>query len=352
MKLDEEGDSSKDDRMARYALWKIAADGACVASEFSKAMEIVNKIQSQFDVDGEAMKADLLNTSATRSTIGPEAAHDLCDTALKLAAAAIVRDDLDMAAQFAKLATTAVRRAKDPSLNRDVLERSREIEHLKGRFALVAKAMETLSSDADNAEANRAVGEWDCFVKGDWENGLPYLAKGSRKDLAALANRELAKPAAAKDQVAVADAWWALAEKERTDSKRMYHARAVHWYEQALPNLSGLEATRVEKQILLARSAPAPEVRGRGAVQRGNVALASNGTTVAGVEQNAERLLNGIPDQKDSAQSKFPCVFTITFDKVYMLRQIRFHLYETDSSATDHSNASYRVLVSRDKKKL
>ena len=122
------------------------------------------------------------------------------------------------------------------------------------------------------------VGQWYCFVKGDWEKGLPLLAKGSREDLAQLAKQDLAKPATATEQASVGDAWWALAEKDRTEAKASFRSRALFWYEKASPGLSGLEKVRVEKQIeTLAQASggeshqpnPATKASGpRGALQR------------------------------------------------------------------------------------
>ena len=343
VKLNEQGDASKD-LVERYALWRIAADGASVAGEFSTAMEIVDKIQTQFDVDGDAMKADILGTGAARTMLTPEAARNLCETTLKLAGAATAREDWDAGAQFSKLATAAARRAKDPQFSRDVMARGHEIEHLKTRYAVVAKALETLAADPENAEANLAVGQWHCFAKGDWEKGLPCLAKGSREDLAALAKQELAKPAGAKDQVAVADAWWALAEKDHSESKLKFQARAVFWYEQAAPGLSGLEKTRVDKQIAATKQDPAksvaterpPHTGHGGSVQRGNVALAINGTTVEGAVRG-EALIDGDVTVLGPGKGGFayqahpvPCEWTITFNRPYRLKQIRMLLWNGD----------------------
>ncbi len=354
VKLDKQGDAAKDDPVERYSLWHLAADGASAAGEFSKAMEIVDKIQGQFDADGDAMKADTLGTGAGCVAITPEAAHDLCEAALKLAAAAAAREDWEAAAQFAKLATTAAHRAKDPQFSREVLTRGREIEHLKTRYAVVAKALETLASDGENAEANLVVGQWHCFAKDNWERGLPYLAKGGRADLAGLAKQELAKPAAANDLVALADAWWALAEKDRTDAKSSYQARAIHWYERAAPGLSGLEKIRVDKQIAATKQGPAgqPAVAGpgsksfgpRGAVQKGNVALLSLGATVSGVKDYPTKMLN--PDDKAPfSYGPVPCEFIVNLDKVYQLQQIRFLIPEGDLD-------SYQIYISRDGRKF
>jgi hypothetical protein len=344
MKLDAQGDTSKEDPVEHYSLWRFALEGACEAGDFPRGASIADKIEGQFEVNGDALKVEVFSVAAARTTITPEAVRSLCEIALKLAVAAAARDDFDFAARYGKLASTTVRRVKDPQFSKDVLAREREVEHLKTRYTVVTKAMETLKSNADDAKANLAVGQWLCFVKGDWERGLPYMAKGSREELAALAKQELAKPAEPKEQVVLADGWWALAEKDRTETKANCKGRAISWYEQALPVLSGLEKTRVEKQIARARTGPVIESRPRGGMQRGNVALASNGTTATGPDEHMELLLNGNPNQKERVEPRLPCVITITFAKVYMLRQIRFHISETP----DVINAYYRVLVSRD----
>ena len=69
-----------------------------------------------------------------------------------------------------------------------------QIELLKTRYAAVEKALDTLNANANDPTANLTVGTWRCFYKGDWEKGLPCLAKGSRPELAALAKRDMSKP--------------------------------------------------------------------------------------------------------------------------------------------------------------
>ena len=83
------------------------------------------------------------------------------------------------------------------------------------------------------------------------------------------------------------------------------------------------------------REAPATKNTGRGIVLRGNVALASNGTTVTGVQNHPECLIDGIGDfvaqgLKDAAWGRIPCEWTITFDRPYRLREIRMRLADGD----------------------
>src|SRR5262249_48670421 len=53
----------------------------------------------------------------------------------------------------------------------------------------------------------------------------------------------------AAEQVSVGDAWWNLADAERGVAKGQILLRAKHWYEQARPQLSGFNLTRVEKRL-------------------------------------------------------------------------------------------------------
>jgi formylglycine-generating enzyme required for sulfatase activity len=75
------------------------------------------------------------------------------------------------------------------------------------------------------------------------------LAKGSDAGLKALAQKDLAKPGDAKQQAELGDAWIKLADTLGKLSKKPVQARALHWYEQALPKLEGLTRTRVSKQV-------------------------------------------------------------------------------------------------------
>jgi hypothetical protein len=353
-KLDGEADASKGDPAERFALWRMAADKAAEAGDVSAAVDIIDKIDAQFDGDIEAIKYELLSAGAARATSTPEGARNLCETAMKLAAAAVAREDYDAASRYAKLATGSLRRVKDPQFSREVVVHDREIERLKTRYSAVAKAMETLKKEPDNAAANLTVGQWRCFVRDDWEKGLPYLAKGSREDLAQLARQELAKPAVAAEQAAVGDGWWALAEKDRTEAKAGFRARALYWYEQASPGLSGLEKVRVDKQIeTLAQASggeprpatPATKTFGvRGVVQNGNVALLSYGASVSGVKTFPEKMINPA-DTNPTSYGPTPCEFIVTLDKVYQLQQIRFKLQ-------DKTTAAYQVFVSRDGSKF
>src|SRR5262249_14401733 len=86
------------------------------------------------------------------------------------------------------------------------------------------------------------------LVKGEWDKGLPMLAKGSDAKLKELAQKELAGPKDAAEQAAVGDGWWDYAEIDKP-GKRQLHARACYWYEQAVAGLPALAKAKVEGRL-------------------------------------------------------------------------------------------------------
>jgi hypothetical protein len=195
------------------------------------------------------MKADVLAAIVRQAGVEKTAAAAVFDAAMKLSEEAIFRDDFELAGRYAKAAQSAARKSHDVEQNRTILARMKEIEQFKGRFEAVQKALDTLASDSSDGGANFVAGQWYCFTKSNWDKGLPLLAKGNHEDLARAAKLELAAPTGAKQQIAVADAWWSLADKETTGIKQALEARARHWYEEAVVKTSGLEKARIQKRL-------------------------------------------------------------------------------------------------------
>jgi hypothetical protein len=357
-KLFKQGETTADDSAARFVLLRMACEMAAAAGALNESLGAVDKMQQDFDVDAVAMKTDLLARSVESGRIGGRKTADsqeVVGAAMALLDDAVAVDDFESAGRLGKLATTAARAAKDPQIVRNVIARIREVDRLKLHFASVKKAIDVLAENPDDAQANATVGQWHCFSKDDWEKGLPLLRKGGDEKLAGLATRDLASPADSKAQAALGDDWWELAEAEQGPVKSVFHTRAAHWYEQALPKLSGLEKTKVERRLETIAAAsgvekqPAAASKVRGIVEPGNVALASNGTTVTG---GAQSLLDGNSTNYDAGtgftHSLWPCEWTITFRKVYRLQAICFLLHDLDKSRFYR----YRIQVSADGKKF
>ena len=359
-KLFKQGTATSDDPVARFVLWRLASRSAARAGELANALEVVDKMQEQYDVDGLELKANLLADAVDTLRTGSSGAQKTVILGESLMNAAIAADNFDLANRLLKLANTAAYKANDVQMKREMQTRTRELNRLKQVFSLIQKAQKALDDNPDNEEANLTIGRWYCLAKGNWEKGLPMLAKGSDPDLAAIAKQDLAAPAAPTAQMELGDAWWSLAEKHLATSKSVVRLRATSWYERCLPGLSGLDKTKVQKRLETSTvEIKSPLTGTHGVVVAGNVALATNGTTVQGAARG-ETLIDGDVKVRQGLGYAYqagglPCEWTIAFNRPYRLKQIRFLLWNGDGRFFNYSTKisadgqHYAMLIDRSK---
>ena len=114
-----------------------------------------------------------------------------------------------------------------------------------------SEALADLRNNPADKDAATKVGQYLCFIKGDWKTGLPLLRKGSSRALAQIAALDIAGARDIDGQVAIGDAWWDLAEKARTGVYRQSSRdRAVSWYEQAIEKMpESLDRLHVKSRL-------------------------------------------------------------------------------------------------------
>ena len=122
-------------------------------------------------------------------------------------------------------------KAREKELIAQAQGRIAEVAELVKAYEDVKAAKVTLEKTPDDPEANLVVGKYLCFVKGDWDKGVPMLALGKDEALKALAKLELEGAASSKEQAKLGDGWWNLAEKQEGTAKKQIQARAGHWYQ-------------------------------------------------------------------------------------------------------------------------
>ncbi len=354
--LQKQARGTKNDPTARFVLYRLAGELAARAGNLAKGFAVIDRLARSYDVNPLTMKADLAAAVAPDYRVGINDTNSLAnlwiqtDTLMVLADLAARKDDFSTAVRVAKLAVPLARATKNTQFLRETVARSRELEHQKSRFRPVETAIGVLAENPNDAEANLTVGKWRCFTNGDWHRGLPLLAKSSDAELADLARRGLARPMAVKDRVALADAWYAAAAKESSPAKTGFQSRAVHWYEQVLPKLSGLDQTRVGKRLDELYAKDIRSEGNRGLVVKGNVALARRGATLSGIKDHPEYLLDGNTTNYDTEGSSITPIgkpFTVTLPRAYRLREIRLLLWDKKPRSYN-----YAVSVSSDGEKF
>ncbi len=233
----------KGDPAARFVLLREARKLATKGGDLKTAMAAVEETARLFEVDAAALKMEVL-TGLSKSMRKPEEIRAFAERCLEVASEAIAADHYKTAIEAAGKAEFSARRIRDAFLlgrARDQANRARALDREYRRVSAWIDA-----PDGDKA----AVGRFYCFLKGDWDRGLKFLAESGDPKLAVLAGEDLAGPSEPARQIVVADGWSAVAERERDKVKKLVIlGRARMWYGKALPGLKGIARVKVEKRL-------------------------------------------------------------------------------------------------------
>lgn len=255
----EQARDPKDEPANRYVLFHKGLSLAAGAGDATLALSAIDDLARDFQVAALNLKAESL-AQALAATKAPEAAKNLVAITLPLIGEAIEADNYAAAKALGKVAEEAARRSRTVSLVLAMQKKNEEILAVEKGYARFQAYVDRLKKDAMDAEANLELGKYYAFLKGRWEKALPLLAMGGDKALKAQARRDLSQPKDARDRLGVADGWWDLAEKTNEPMKAHLERRALHWYEQAVGELTGLSRTKAAKRIekIAARLAGSP----------------------------------------------------------------------------------------------
>ncbi len=247
-KLLDQGVATTDDTTGRFVLLQMAADMAAANGDIDTAWRAIEQTQSEFQVDGLALKVQAMST-AVDGVRNRELQLLLLRKIDELLGKALAEDRFDLAKRIAELNLAAARNLREPSIIRQANSVVSEVEIIEREHVAVQGAVGTLNKSPADANANLAVGRFNCFLKGDWDSGLPMLALSNDVLLKSLAEKELAAPSDVSEQLNIADEWWTLGQGETGRSKQNILLHSKLWYEQAVPNLSGLNKARVQKRL-------------------------------------------------------------------------------------------------------
>ncbi len=218
-RLLQEARATLDDPTARYVMMKVARDISAQLGDVETALRTADEIAEIYQVDLVKMKTEILDKSVETAR-QPAQSRTIAECALTLLEDAVRGDDFDTARQLGDLAVAEAHKSHDASLVAEAQSHVQDLDKLAKSYAEVKAANETLEKNPTDPQANLAVGKHLCFVKGDWEQGVPMLALCGDAALKAAAEKDIA--AADKDsdkdskaKLSAGDAWWELAEKSK-----------------------------------------------------------------------------------------------------------------------------------------
>lgn len=162
-------------------------------------------------------------------SVGQRCAAETPDELLAAAKAAVAADDYAEAQALLARATVAARR--DAAARAEVADMRREVGSLQKEYARLERERDVLKKSPSDREANQALGAFYAFSKGDWDTGLPLLARSDDELTRTAAASGLRKPTTVEEQLAAGDQWQAVADQSR-DENAISRAtlRARFWY--------------------------------------------------------------------------------------------------------------------------
>jgi hypothetical protein len=235
------------DAAAKFVLLRQSQDLALAAADLAAAFKALDQIANHFQIDLLTEKADLFKKAARLTNAS--AATELVKTILPHIDEALAADRFELARELVRVAISLARSKRDPALNRDLSLRTSKINEHQKQWDEAQKAAARLKESPTDAASNHKLGHYRVFAKGDWETGLPLLAKGPFSPLRKAAQLDLAQPTEPALRAQLADAWWKLADAAPPAEKPRLIHRAKLWYQRALPKLVDLEKVRVEKRL-------------------------------------------------------------------------------------------------------
>jgi formylglycine-generating enzyme required for sulfatase activity len=241
-----------DDPAGRFVLLRGACTMAAEASDADTAVKAIDQLNESYQVDAPQMRLEALS-AASKKARSPAARKAIADGALAGVDRAILDGRFPAARELLSLAIAEAGRARERELAQRARTRLKEIDEAERDFVSFQGAVSELKQNPDDPGANAIVGRYLCLVLGDWERGLPALARGNDETLSGLARKELAPVDTGDACTALADAWWNLAEKAPPTVRKQLKIRSGYWYQLALASTSGVAKARIEKRIDILR---------------------------------------------------------------------------------------------------
>lgn len=247
----EEARETRDDPAGRYALLLEARRLASDAGDGATALAAIEELAQGFMLQPRAaleMKIAALN-DATKGLTTPAGYQALVDSSLVLLEDALAADDYPAGKGLLDAAEAAARKLRNVPLVAAIRKRQGEVAGLEKEFARWKPFADALEKKPDDPTANLEMGKYQALIKGDWERGLPLLAKAKKDLFSEAARLDLADPRDGAAQKAVAEAWLTAGKDLEGTMRSNTLLRGYQWYLQALGDLSGAERKNVEKTL-------------------------------------------------------------------------------------------------------
>jgi hypothetical protein len=227
----------------QFAMLSAARDAAARAGDYTAAWKLCDVAVEKFNVSPGEMRTGLFKAGWV-SLNRPGNLDAYIANLTKAIDQALLADEFKPARELIQLGRTAP--ASGPNWDSLLDARQARLDTQAQAYAAIKPAIDTLQRTPGEPQSNLAVGQYDCFVKGDWHTGLTLLSRGGDADLRQLAVLDLREPKETEKQLAIAKGWndVSITHPAIGSGARL---RAYDWYLRALP-LATIDAQRSEAE--------------------------------------------------------------------------------------------------------
>jgi hypothetical protein len=259
----QEAKDTNDDPAGKYVLLREATALASQAGDGATALQALEELSLTFDIPETTIRNLKIQAlqAASKATATPDAYQGIVDAALVLMEEAVAADEFETALALGATAENAAKKLKNVPLVSGIRKRNDEVKALETEYAQVKPFALALKENPKDAKANAEVGKYYAIVKGNWEKGLPLLARGSDLALKELAALDLAEPETSEKQAQLAGKWAGQAAQLKGRASIHAFLRAYHWYQLALAHVADSQLPKLEKAMEAINAALPPEFR-------------------------------------------------------------------------------------------
>jgi hypothetical protein len=176
----------------QFALYDEAIKLAQSAHSLRVAFLAIDGASAVFACDSAAMKVKAMAAAAIGAAPAELSSISNVEAMLSFAEELLISENFRDLTEVESKLKRAMPAISDPDLKIEVRNHLQSIELARTAREKVAPMLAVLRQSPHDAAANLAVGQYRCFVCGQWEQGLPMLARSGDAKLAKLASDELA----------------------------------------------------------------------------------------------------------------------------------------------------------------
>lgn len=199
----------------QFALLRDAADVAALAGDDATASSAIDLAARRFAMS-PLQELEVRSAAVARlaeSAADAEASRRIGSAAIAWAYVALRMEQFETADRCIAAADSTAARLADAALAASVKTAQRDVAAARVEVVAAREAEATLRRFPDDTGANLVVGRYRCLVLGDWDGGMPHLAKCDDVPLRGMAEQALAA-FAPEQRMANANAWWDWSERQ------------------------------------------------------------------------------------------------------------------------------------------